>query len=82
MIGEDVLQRGNVRRTEGGDEARGTNIDGVDVGLVVRVHVTVGEEPVGEEREQHKLGKREELIARESEAGASVEGWSAAVTWT
>jgi hypothetical protein len=73
-VSEDVLEGSDVLRTEGGNEARGgTNIDGVDVGLVERVHVAFGEEPVGEERQQDELGEGEELIAGESEASASAE---------
>jgi hypothetical protein len=50
-VSEDVLESSDVLRTEGGNEARGgTNIDGVDVGLMERVHVAFREESVGEER--------------------------------
>lgn len=71
-ISEEVLESDDVLGTEGGNEARGgTNIDGVDVGLVERVHVAFGEEPVGKERQQDELGESEELIAGESEASAS-----------
>jgi hypothetical protein len=71
-VSEEVLESSDVLRTEGGNEARGgTNIDGVDVGLVERVHVALGEESVGKERQQDELGEGEELIAGEGEAGAS-----------
>ena len=74
MVLEDVLKRSNVLRMEGGNEARsGTNIDGINVRLMERVHMAFGEETVGEEREKHKLGESEELIAGESETGSSVE---------
>jgi len=70
-VSEEVLKSSDVLRTEGGNKARGgTNIDGIDVGLVERVHVTFGEESIGEEREQDELGEGEELIAREGEASA------------
>ena len=50
-VSEEVLESSDVLRTEGGNEAwGGTNIDGVDVGLMERVHVTLGEESIGEER--------------------------------
>ena len=63
-VSEDVLENSDVLRTEGGNEAwGGTNIDGVDVGLVERVHVTFWEESIGEERQQDELGKSEEFIA-------------------
>ena len=65
------MESSDVLRTEGGNKARGgTNIDGIDVGLVERVHVTFGEESIGEERQQDELGEGEELIAGEGEAGA------------
>lgn len=67
------MKGSNVLRMEGGNEARsGTNIDGINVRLVERVHVTFGEESIREEGQKHKLGESEELIAGESEAGASV----------
>jgi hypothetical protein len=73
-VSEEVLESDDVLGTEGGNKAwSGTNIDGVDVGLMERVHVAFGEEPVGEERQQDKLGEGEELIAGESEASASAE---------
>lgn len=63
-VSEDVLESSDVLRTEGGNEARGgTNIDGIDVGLMERVHVAFGEKSVGEERQQDELGEGEELIA-------------------
>lgn len=72
-VSEEVLESNDVLRTEGGNEARGgTNIDGVDVGLVERVQMALWEETVGEERQQDELGEGEELIAGEGEAGAPV----------
>jgi hypothetical protein len=74
MVLEDVLKSSNVLRMEGGNEARsGTNIDGINVRLMERVHMAFREESIREERQKHKLGESEQLIAGESEAGASVE---------
>jgi hypothetical protein len=46
-------------------------VDRVDVSVVIAVHVAIGQKTVGEQREKDKLGKCEELIARECEAGAT-----------
>lgn len=58
------MKGSNVLRMHGGDKARsGTNIDGVNVRLMERVHMAFGEETIWEERQKHKLGESEELIA-------------------
>ena len=58
------MKGSNVSRMEGGNGALGdTNIDGIYVRLVERVHMAFGEESIGEERQKHKLGESEELIA-------------------
>lgn len=49
----------------------GTNVDWVHVSIVVRVHVAVGKQAIGEQREQHELGQRQELVARQGEARSS-----------
>jgi hypothetical protein len=38
---------------------------------VVRVHVAIGEEAIGEEGEQDELGQRQELVTRQGEARSS-----------
>jgi len=48
----------------------GTNIDGVDVAIVICIHVAIGEETVGEKGEEDEFGKSEELVTREGEADA------------
>lgn len=64
MILEDVLKGSNVLGTKGGNKARsGTNIDGINVRLMERVHMAFREESIWEERQEHKLGESQELIA-------------------
>ena len=57
---------------DGGAFCSGAYVDGVDIAFVVAVHVPVGEEAVGEEREEDEFGEGEEFIAGEGEAGAAV----------
>lgn len=64
MILEDVLKGSNVLRMQGINKAwSGTNIDGVNVRLMERIHMAFREESIWEERQKYKLGESEELIA-------------------
>ena len=55
-------------------EIGGTNIDWVNIAVMILIHVTVREQAVGEERKKNKFRKSEELIAREGEAGTPMVG--------
>lgn len=41
----------------------GTNIDRIDVAIVVCIHVAIREETIGEQREQDELWQSEKLVA-------------------
>ncbi len=54
----------------------GTNIDLDGIALGEAPHVALGEEAVGEQREEDEFGERQELVSREDEARPAAEGWS------
>lgn len=53
-------------------EIGGTNIDWINITVMILIHVTIGEQTVGEERKKNKFRKSKELIARKGEAGTPV----------
>lgn len=59
----------------------GAYVDRVDVAVMVAVHVAIGEQAIGEEREEDEFGQSEKLIPREGEASAAVDvSWSDSMT--
>lgn len=71
------------QRLKGGMEAArgGTNIDRVDVAVMIGIHVTIWKEAIWKEREEDKFGKGEEFVAREGEAHAPGMKWSVWRWW-
>lgn len=56
-----------------------TYINRVDIALMERSHVPIGEQPVGEQREQNEFRQCQQLISRESKSSASAITMSASL---
>jgi hypothetical protein len=54
------------------DERGNTNVYRIHIAFVGRVHVSVWEKTIGEERKKNKLRKCEKLISREGESRSSI----------
>jgi hypothetical protein len=48
-----------------------THVDWIDIAIMVRVHVAIRKQAVGEQREENKFGESQELVARQGEACSS-----------
>lgn len=68
MIANHLDSIGAGRRRESG----GTNVDGVDITVVILIHVTVGKKAIGKERKKNKFRERQKLIAGQRKACSSM----------